>query len=121
MAKAKVENQVCLSHTDRQAVSRCETCFKPLCEECILEKDGVHFCSEACVVNYAESGERVQQYEAVKRRERRRKLRRRLLLLIIIIALGAAAYHWHKSNPKRSKELREKLQKEAQKAKKKVQ
>ena len=41
-------DKVCLNHTDRPAVSRCLSCRKPVCEECIVESNGEKFCSVIC-------------------------------------------------------------------------
>ena len=91
---ADVKDQVCLNHTDRPAASRCETCFKPLCDDCIVETDGVHFCSSECAANYGDSEDRLQSIEDSERKRRARKRRRRVLLFIVAVAIVAAAYSW---------------------------
>ncbi len=99
MKARKVTDQVCLNHTDRQAVTRCETCFKPICEECIVERDDVAFCSEKCAENYTESKDRIESYEIRQAAARRRKRMRRAAILIVLI-LAAFTFHlWSKSNP----------------------
>ena len=40
---------VCVNHTDRQATSRCSSCHKPICNDCIIKDSGSVFCSEKCV------------------------------------------------------------------------
>ncbi|GAB4321124.1 MAG: hypothetical protein Kow0059_15670 [Candidatus Sumerlaeia bacterium] len=39
---------VCLNHPERIAYTRCKTCGKPLCEECMITNDLGDFCSEKC-------------------------------------------------------------------------
>jgi hypothetical protein len=45
---ANMNNKVCLNHTSTPATSRCITCFKPLCDECIHINGNDHFCSVDC-------------------------------------------------------------------------
>ena len=107
---AKISDQVCLNHVDRQAVSRCATCFRPLCEGCVIDHADGHFCSQLCMDNYAESDERMQKFEASARRDRRRKRIRRLVALIIVAAVVAAVYSWTSSHPEQTRGLIRRLQ-----------
>lgn len=90
----KIGDKVCRNHPERQAVSRCETCFKPLCPECVNTIGGVDFCSERCQRNYADVGANIADYETKRTAERARRRRRRLVktVIILIIVAGLAAY-----------------------------
>jgi len=112
--------KVCLNHPGRPATTRCETCFKPLCDECVIEEGGKHFCSETCAQNYVATGERIEELEASKRRIARRKLIKRLVTLIILIVIAAAAYFWMKSNPDKTKDMMKTLEKKTSEVKSKV-
>ena len=40
---------VCINHHDRPAVAHCASCRRPICEECLVEKDGFKCCSRECL------------------------------------------------------------------------
>lgn len=42
-------NSVCINHTDRAGTSRCSTCHKPICAECVQKSGGAVFCSQRCI------------------------------------------------------------------------
>ncbi len=44
---------LCINHTSTPAVTRCFSCHKPLCGQCIIREGTGNFCSSACAVNYA--------------------------------------------------------------------
>ena len=49
---SQLGDKVCPNHPNATAVSRCETCFKPLCSECAISKEDKDFCSKTCETNY---------------------------------------------------------------------
>ncbi|OGV68388.1 MAG: hypothetical protein A3K19_05315 [Lentisphaerae bacterium RIFOXYB12_FULL_65_16] len=107
---------VCLKHTDREATTKCATCFKPLCEECAKPADGHVFCSEQCQQNFAASAGRMAAVAARDRAAARRKLIKRLVILLVLIAAGAAAYVFLKKDP----DMAERLKREAESLQNKV-
>ncbi|MBT3377798.1 MAG: hypothetical protein HN742_40445 [Lentisphaerae bacterium] len=114
---AKMSGQVCLNHTDREAVTRCETCFKPLCEECILSANDVDFCSGDCAGNYSDSAERMSGQADRARKARARKRMKRLVILVVLGALAYCGYRWAVANPDRTRELRRELEEKAKSVK----
>jgi len=120
MTAANVSGQVCLNHPDRSATSRCETCFKPLCDECIQVEDGKHFCSDTCARNYRATAARIDGIAARDRARRRKKMLRRLVLLVVIVTAAVFAYRWWKSNPETAQDLRRQLERKAEDVKKQV-
>ncbi|MBQ4479837.1 MAG: B-box zinc finger protein [Victivallales bacterium] len=40
---------VCINHHDRPAVAHCASCRRPICEDCLVEKDGFKCCSRECL------------------------------------------------------------------------
>jgi hypothetical protein len=44
---------VCVNHPGRAATSRCSSCHKPICDDCIVKSEGAVFCSQACQENAA--------------------------------------------------------------------
>ncbi|MCK5803088.1 MAG: B-box zinc finger protein [Lentisphaeria bacterium] len=103
-----VESSVCLNHTDRPAVVRCNACHKPLCEECILRVQDMNFCSQVCVDNFLKSADNMATYQAVQRARRRRKLIKRFIMLLVLGALGYGAYWYFTRNPDKFEELKNK-------------
>jgi len=115
-----VTGRVCLNHPDRAAVSRCETCFRPLCPECIRSTDGVHFCSETCARNYARSGERMADFNAKARRGRFRRRVRRVLTLAVLAVLAYFAYRWYTVHRKETSDLLDRARRTAGEVRKSV-
>src|SRR6185295_10276227 len=46
--------KVCVNHPESPSVGSCKACEKPVCLMCIVEVQGVSFCSEACGSAYQE-------------------------------------------------------------------
>jgi hypothetical protein len=44
---------VCINHPDRSGTSRCSTCHKPICSDCVVKLSGSVFCSQICHDNAA--------------------------------------------------------------------
>lgn len=93
------KDSVCLRHTDRPAVTRCETCFRPLCEECRIPRDNVDFCSEQCAIGYTDTQKRMEAFEKQTRRVKGRRLRRLLLRWLIVAAIAGGIYYWCRAHP----------------------
>lgn len=108
VAEKSVRDSVCLNHPNRQAATRCEVCFKPICEECTIPAGENVFCSHACMSKFERTRENVDQWHAQSDRARRRRLRRWLVRLIILAILAGAAYWFFTRNPDRLDELRDK-------------
>jgi len=119
-AKAKMSGQVCLNHPDVPAATRCETCFKPLCEDCVILENGVQFCSDNCAQNYSQSGERLDDFNSQQRARRRRKRIRRFVTLVVIVVVAVVVWKWLQDNPDKAGELRRKLKGAAQTVKEQV-
>jgi hypothetical protein len=47
-------DKVCVNHPESPSVGTCKACEKPVCLMCIVEVQGVSFCSEACGSAYQE-------------------------------------------------------------------
>src|SRR5437763_12216465 len=47
-------DKVCVNHPESPSVGACKACEKPVCLMCIVEVQGVSFCSEACGSAYQE-------------------------------------------------------------------
>ena len=106
---AKITNQVCLTHTDRAASTRCETCFRPLCQECAQEQQGHVFCSQECAHNYSASGERLANLEEKSRKARKQRFIRRLVVLAVLAAVGYGVYRSCVQNRERRARLERKF------------
>ena len=92
-------NSVCLNHPDQPASSRCTTCFKPVCGECITRAHGEDFCSEQCASNYGATRDTIEEFQQQTDRRRAAKRRRRLIMLIILGVAAYFAYRYIRENP----------------------
>lgn len=63
-----LDGPVCLKHPNRLAVAHCSVCRRPVCQECVIERDGFKCCSEACLKMAKESTHR--SADVVERRNR---------------------------------------------------
>lgn len=112
-----ITNSVCLNHPDQPAVTRCITCFKPICSQCVIDADGREFCSRQCVESYFSTRNMVDNYNAAAQQ---RKKRARIMLLIKLIILGGLAYGayvYFRKEPDKLRELQEKAGQITEKAK----
>lgn len=125
---AKISDSVCLNHPDTPAVTRCATCGKPVCKNCIVNKNGSNYCSQVCADNAQKSAGRVSEVMESRKRADSRRGVRTLVILIILIAAGAAAYYFYTKNKddvdrfvqKTEKELGEKIKQNADETKKSI-
>lgn len=56
----------CLQHPERNAVARCKTCHKPLCQGCVMKKPGGIFCSDDCFEKMGDFQRRVEKLDERK-------------------------------------------------------
>lgn len=90
--------KVCPNHPNTEAVSRCTACFKPLCGDCVMERNGEDFCSEKCAVGHFTTNAHVGDMLERDRRRARAKMIRNLVILVILAALAAAGYVYYQQN-----------------------
>ncbi len=95
---AKISDSVCLNHPNTPAVTRCATCGKPVCEICVVRKNGADYCSQVCASNAEKSAGRVNSVMESKKRANSRNGIRTLIILIILAAIAAAAYYFYSQN-----------------------
>jgi hypothetical protein len=107
-AKSAPANSVCLNHPDRPAATRCTTCFKPICAECVVRAHGEEFCSSQCSANYDETRDGVERFQEQNRKRRAAQRRRRLVILIILGVAAYFAYRYYRQNPNAIQELKQK-------------
>ncbi|RMD74145.1 MAG: hypothetical protein D6820_17310 [Lentisphaerae bacterium] len=86
------ESKCCPNHPERQAVARCETCFKPLCEECCHRDEDHAFCSVECATNYLRNAQMMADLEARDARRKRIERIRQIILLIILLVISWIVY-----------------------------
>ena len=56
----------CINHPNRLAVAHCAVCRKPICEECVVSKDGFKCCSEYCLDKALKSTRQTEEVMAHK-------------------------------------------------------
>jgi hypothetical protein len=98
-------DKVCLNHTSVPAVSRCETCFKPLCEECILEIEGRHFCSEKCAENSFDKRGRMAVLDAANQKSKAAAMVRNIVILLVLAGIAYAGYVYWQGHKKEVQNL----------------
>lgn len=95
---AKHSQSMCPNHPDSPVIARCATCNKPVCAQCLFERNGAAYCSVQC----AENAERMQ-YQAnsvieSKNRADHNSIARKLIILGILILLAAIGYWYYHNN-----------------------
>lgn len=95
---ADISESVCLNHPDTPAVIRCATCGKPICEQCIVERNFSKYCSEKCAENAANSAGRVNDVLENRKKVDARLRRRAVVILILLAAVAAAGYWFYTQN-----------------------
>ncbi len=94
---AKMEGKFCAHHRETPAVSRCFTCFTPLCQDCIVPVKGRDFCSKECANNHFEVQLHIDDATARAVARRRKALLKKLILLLILGgAIIGGWYVWTK-------------------------
>jgi hypothetical protein len=117
---ANMAGKVCLNHTSTPAVSRCETCFKPLCEDCILEVEGSHFCSEKCAGDGIDKKGRIAVLDSVNQKSKMAAFVGKIIVLLILLGLAYAGYVYWQNNQSKMDKFKRDAQKALQNAGKKA-
>jgi len=77
-------NSVCVNHPNRDAYLRCNQCWKPLCQECVIKTDYGVYCSHSC----AEKGKLFkQQLEAQPKRSKRDIFLKKIFKILFSITI----------------------------------
>ena len=92
---ANMDDKVCLNHTDVVAVTRCTGCFKPLCQECILERKGNNFCTDLCAAKHFATNKGIEDFaKDEKKRSFRRKIKKAAMLFLLVALCFAGYRYW---------------------------
>ncbi len=93
-----MEGKVCLNHTDTPATSRCLTCFKPLCNRCVVTLGGQDFCSQTCADKHAATNQHLIEFQAREKARKARERMKKIIFIILFLAIAAGAYwYWSKN------------------------
>ncbi len=84
---SKALASVCLNHPDTQAVARCAVCGKPVCRKCIVNRNGVEYCSAQCA-SMAES--RKDDVGMVMKSKKKSDIARKIRTVVVLVVLAAA-------------------------------
>ena len=105
-------DKVCPNHPNSLAVSRCETCFKPLCSTCIISRDSLDFCSNNCATNYFTTNKSIEEFREQEKRQKFVRLIKKLLVLSILILIGSLVFWFWVNNKEKvddtTRELKDK-------------
>lgn len=90
-----LDGKVCPRHSTMPAVARCFSCFKPVCEICLVQADNHDFCSDKCAEAHARTDRSFQDFLAVEQRLRRkRNIRRAITTIVFLFILFGAVKFW---------------------------
>ena len=89
-----MEDRVCPDHPEVQALSRCASCFKPLCADCIIKNDGNDFCSNQCSQNFTATNTHFNEFNKREKRRKRNARTKKIALLVILPVLGWYGYQY---------------------------
>ena len=95
---ADISKSYCLNHPDTPAAARCATCGKHVCAQCVVERNGSKYCSEACADAAANSTGRVNTAANAERNIAARARIRTIVIIIILIAIAAGAWHYYQGH-----------------------
>ena len=104
---SNIEDSVCLNHPNTTASSRCTTCFKPICTECITTENNEDFCSIICAEKHKRTSENIEALNTRKSSG--------LFKKIMILAIIAAGLYWAYTNQSKVKEMIDKGKQELEK------
>ena len=85
----------CAYHSDKEAVTKCAQCLKPICEECVLSGRGKEaLCSRCAILMAAHDAYRIVDELREKREAKRQAMeakgkRNRALLLVVTFLVAA--------------------------------
>ena len=88
----------CLNHPESPAAARCATCGKPVCQICLVQRNGACYCSNQCADNAEKSFGRVNTVIESKQRADGKAFKRGIIFLIILAILAAAGYFYYVNN-----------------------
>ena len=95
---ADFSESVCLNHPDTPAAARCATCGKPVCAQCVVERNGSSYCSAKCADNAANSEQRVNDVLENKKKVDARLKIRSIIIFVVIILIAAGAFLYYRNN-----------------------
>jgi hypothetical protein len=108
--------KMCHNHANIPAVSTCGMCAKPLCEDCILEVSGGHYCSERCAGDGIDKRARSTVLNSANQKSAASTFRAKVVIFLILVGLAYAGYvYWRNSQVKMGK-LKEDVPKTLQNA-----
>ena len=89
---------VCLNHPEVEATTKCTTCFKPLCQECVVRRERHAYCSQQCLENHLRTSGNVSRVVARERAIQRRKLilQTATILVLAVVLIAAALFFLQK-------------------------
>lgn len=92
---------VCLKHPDREAVTVCAACRKPLCAECVAESgENGTYCSAECLERGTVSGIRAAGVISSADRVDRNARKRFWLWFILLLLIGGGVWFFYHKNQK---------------------
>ena len=91
---------VCLNHPDRESVTICAACGKPLCDECIFDFEDADYCSADCRDKGEASNIRASVVIQTSDRVDRKSRKRAFIWFILLLLLVAGGWYYYSKNSK---------------------
>ena len=92
MAKNDLNGPVCLNHPNQLAVAHCCVCRRPICQECLVERNGFKCCSEAHLKQAEESTQHSAGVLEGRKKYEKKRSGRSFFTWVILIAILAIAW-----------------------------
>ena len=97
---SKALASVCLNHPDTPAAARCAVCGKPVCRKCIVNRNGVQYCSAQCASMAESRKDDVGMVMTSKKKVDVARKIRAIVVLIVLVAAVVAGYLLYQRNRK---------------------
>ena len=110
-----MDDRVCPNHPQVRAVSRCASCFKPLCTDCVVKNDGNDFCSNQCSQNFTTTNIHFNEFNEREKRRKRTALIKKIVQLVILAGLGWFGYQYWAEH---KEDINDRLKKKSEQLKK---
>jgi B-box zinc finger len=107
-------DELCLNHSDRPATTRCSSCHKPVCDECVVASGGGKFCSQACADRTANFQAHAAGVKGKGGGGKMVKLVVKVVILTVIVLVAYVAYQKFVKG-KSNKSIQRGLQRDADK------
>jgi B-box zinc finger protein len=91
---ARQKESYCINHQDKIATTRCKTCSKPVCDDCVVRTDLGMYCSDNCAEQADRFSDKLEMSEEMRAAAkpklaaiRRVKFLKKIAVYLVVIIL----------------------------------